>query len=161
MEPSGAIPLRYKWYKNGVEVPSSGEKIFYKNDVTRADTGIYYCVISNECDSIRTDNVEVYYDPTAVNEVAEINGFTLESPQPNPIVNSSLIRFVVPMEAQVTISLRNTLGQVVATLINARYSAGDYSVEFNPSNSNLPAGVYFTELNSGNVRIVRSTVIIR
>ncbi|MFN8360847.1 MAG: SBBP repeat-containing protein [Candidatus Kapaibacterium sp.] len=161
MEPSGALPLRYKWYKNGVEIPSSGEKIFYKNDVALADTGVYYCVISNDCDSIRTDNVEVYFDPTAVHEVAEVQGFMLESPQPNPVENSAVIRFVVPTESEVRISLRNALGQEVMTIANARYTAGEYSVELNPASTQLPAGVYFTELKSGNARIVRSTVIIR
>jgi len=161
MEPSGALPLRYKWYKNGVEIQSTGEKIYYKNDPTLADTGVYYCVISNDCDSIRTENIEVYYDPTAVHEIAEVQGFMLESPQPNPVENSAVVRFVVPTESDVKISLRNALGQEVMTIANARYAAGEYSVELNPASSNLPAGVYFTELKSGNVRIVRSTVIIR
>ncbi|PIQ08822.1 MAG: hypothetical protein COW71_09780, partial [Ignavibacteriales bacterium CG18_big_fil_WC_8_21_14_2_50_31_20] len=47
----------------------------------------------------------------------------------------------------VNLVVYNTLGQVVAELVNEHQSSGKYSVQFNASN--LPSGIYFYKIESG------------
>ncbi len=67
--------------------------------------------------------------------------YALEQNYPNPFNPSTTIRFALPINADVTINLYNTLGQEVATIFNADLEAGIHETVFNASN--LSSGVYF------------------
>jgi hypothetical protein len=70
--------------------------------------------------------------------------YVLEQNYPNPFNPSTTIRFALPMNANVTIKLYNTLGQEVSTLLNADLEAGIHETVFNAST--LSSGVYFYSL---------------
>lgn len=162
IEPSGDLPLRYKWYHNGKEVDGQTFKNFSKDNATKADSGIYYAVISNDCDSVRTRDVRVLIDPTAVNELLEADGFLLHGVQPNPLSGEGSISFSVPsMQANVRLTLQDALGREIAVLSSGVYTAGDYTVSINPLTLNVPTGVYYCRLTSGNVHLVQPVVIMR
>ncbi|MBS1537240.1 MAG: SBBP repeat-containing protein [Bacteroidetes bacterium] len=162
MEPSGDLPLRIKWYHNGVEVPGQTDKIFLKASASKADSGTYYCVITNDCDSIRSRNVRVVIDPTAVSELLESHGFQLHSVQPNPVLSEGSIQFSVPQQqANVRLTLQDALGREIAVLASGVFAAGDYTVALNPLSLGLPTGVYFCRLLSGNTQLVQPVVIMR
>ena len=162
MEPSGDLPLRIKWYHNGVEVPGQTDKIFLKNNVTKADSGIYYCIITNDCDSIQTRNVKVLIDPTAVSELLQSDGFLLHSVQPNPVASEGSIRFSVPQQQiNLRLTVQDALGREIAVLASGMYAAGEYTVVLNPLSLGLTSGVYFCRLASGNVQLVQLVVIMR
>jgi len=62
------------------------------------------------------------------------HSYTLEQNYPNPFNPSTIIRFSMPEESFVTIKVFNTLGEETTILINEIIIAGNYEVEWNPSN---------------------------
>ena len=74
------------------------------------------------------------------------NGFAISS-YPNPFNPTATIEYQIPKDGLVNLVVYNTLGQVVAELVNEHQSSGKYSVQF--SASNLPSGIYFYKIESG------------
>ncbi|KAA3659971.1 MAG: T9SS C-terminal target domain-containing protein [Calditrichaeota bacterium] len=53
----------------------------------------------------------------------------------------------------------NSVGQVVAELVNKHQTSGEYSVVFNASN--LPSGAYFYKITSGRFTKVNKMLLLR
>ena len=76
--------------------------------------------------------------------------FTLHQNYPNPFNNETTIRYSIPGDSDVTLTVYNLLGQEVKTLVNERQISGTYNVTFDESG--FPSGVYFYRIyaNGGN-----------
>jgi hypothetical protein len=77
-------------------------------------------------------------------EVEGPAGFVLQQNYPNPFNPSTTIRYGLPERAHVQLSVFNTLGQQVATLVDADVDAGYHEVQFDASR--LASGVYLYQL---------------
>jgi hypothetical protein len=73
--------------------------------------------------------------------------FSLSQNYPNPFNPSTTIEYQIPFDGFVTLTIYNTIGQEVSTLVNENQPAGKYSVNF--SAEILPSGLYFYTLRSG------------
>lgn len=71
--------------------------------------------------------------------------FSLQQNYPNPFNPVTNIKFDMPKSGFAEVTVFNTLGEVVSTLVNQQLSVGTYKVDFNASN--LSSGVYFYRLN--------------
>lgn len=78
---------------------------------------------------------------------------------PNPFSHSTKIHFNIPYSDNVTLKVYNIIGQEVATLVNDRLEAGEYSVNFYADN--LPNGVYLYRLKTGNQVLINRCTILR
>ncbi len=83
--------------------------------------------------------------------------FTLHQNYPNPFNPSTVIRFALPIGGYAELTVYNSIGQKVATLVNQTMPAGEHKVEFKAAN--LPSGIYFYRLNSGNKQISRKMIL--
>ncbi len=73
--------------------------------------------------------------------------FSLSQNYPNPFNSVTNIRFYLSKFDQVNLSIFNTFGQNVATLVNEKLSAGTYNYSF--YDQNLPSGTYLYKLTTG------------
>jgi len=98
---------------------------------------------------------------TAVpDEVAALpSDFALDQNFPNPFNPATTIRFVVPFESAVRLSVIDPLGREVALLVNERKPAGRHEVHFDAAG--LASGVYLYRLASASFTQTRKMVIAR
>jgi hypothetical protein len=85
--------------------------------------------------------------------------FALDQNFPNPFNPSTTIRYDLPTRAHVTLSIYNTLGQQVATLVNESEEAGYHDMRFDASG--LASGVYFYRIRAGEYAGTKKLVVLR
>jgi hypothetical protein len=82
---------------------------------------------------------------TATESVDEVpSSYALEQNFPNPFNPVTRIAYSVPQAGQISLKVHNTLGQVVATLVDGNSPAGNHTVTFDAGG--LPSGVYYYRL---------------
>ncbi len=85
--------------------------------------------------------------------------FALRQNYPNPFNPSTVVSFDLPKTEHVTLKVFNMLGQEVATLVDDIRPAGTYNAEWNAQN--VPSGIYFARMQSGNFNAVRRMVLLK
>lgn len=98
--------------------------------------------------------------PDAVREssVAPVS-MTLEQNYPNPFNPSTRIRFSVPRDEDVALTIVDALGRTVATLVDGRLQSGTYSSEFIADN--FPSGTYFSVLRANGQMLKRAMMLVK
>jgi hypothetical protein len=101
-------------------------------------------------------------EPTDVEEYrSEIpSEFSLEQNYPNPFNPTTNISWQLPYASHVTITLHNTLGEEVETLLDEYQEAGIHSTLF-IVNSTLPSGVYFYRMQAGDFMMSRKMILLK
>jgi hypothetical protein len=103
------------------------------------DAGQVYAAPGETGVTLAVTTLGVGDDPNAVPLV-----FALHQNYPNPFNPSTTIRYALPTESRVTLTVFNLLGQKVATLIDGIQSAGERSVRW----TGTASGLYFYQLNA-------------
>lgn len=88
--------------------------------------------------------------------------FLLEQNYPNPFNPVTKIKFGIPNTAAndiVKLTIYNSLGLEVKTLVNKKLSAGNYEFEFD--SEGLSSGVYFYKLQSGSFSEIRKMMLVK
>lgn len=110
------------------------------------------------------------YIPTDVNDIKSEDrdytkkDFVLKQNYPNPFNPTTKITYSVKDDAEISLNIYNTLGQKVAELFRGHLSAGSYSYEWDGkdySGNELPSGVYFCRLSSGDRQIVKKMLLLK
>ena len=89
----------------------------------------------------------------------DVRGFLLAQNYPNPFNPSTTIRYALPHRSHVLLTVYNTLGQLVATLVNGDIAAGYRSVQFDPAR--LASGVYFCRMTAGTYVETKRLLLVR
>jgi hypothetical protein len=69
---------------------------------------------------------------------------------PNPFTKNTTIRYTVPVSGRVSISLYNTTGRLVKTLINENQTKGNHSLVIDNWQLKISRGVYFLRYETNN-----------
>jgi hypothetical protein len=85
--------------------------------------------------------------------------FSLEQNFPNPFNPETVIKFQLPKDSHVKLTVYDILGKNIATLVNEKKSAGYYDVQFN--SSGLASGMYFYKIEAGSFTDVKKMVLIK
>jgi photosystem II stability/assembly factor-like uncharacterized protein len=85
--------------------------------------------------------------------------FRLEQNYPNPFNPSTTIRYALPSTSHVTLTVFNTLGQRVATLVDENQDAGYHDVKFD--GNSLASGLYFYRLTAGDYLATKRLLLLK
>lgn len=107
-------------------------------------TGIYGMWDWAELKGAIIDSVRYGSQITSCFDAVIPKDFLLHHNYPNPFNPSTTIRYDIPENGHMELSVHDILGREVATLVNEKREAGRYEVEFN--GSKLTSGVYFYRL---------------
>ncbi len=103
--------------------------------------------------------------PSKANLILEVSkkeapkDYALQENYPNPFNPSTVIPFSIPIGGHVTLVIYNSLGQRVASLVDAEVEVGYHEVKFDASR--LASGVYFYRLQAGNFVQTKKLLLLR
>lgn len=153
----------FTWYKNGTALNNTDSVLSF-NEITLADSGIYYCKMTNS----KVPNLTLFSAAikVAVEGVNSIENkpiqpltYRLEQNYPNPFNPSTTIQFQLAKAGDVSITLYNVQGQLVKTLLSGPKEAGAHQVTFNAAS--LSSGVYYYKIKSVAFNSVKRMILIK
>ena len=136
-----------------ISLISSGNKLFaFWMDDYSGLYQIWECIID-----IGTINIKIINS-----EIPE--KFFLYQNYPNPFNPFTKINFDIPSllsknSDDVVLRVFNILGKEITTLVRGKLSSGKYSVEWNASN--MPSGIYYYRLETGDYSSTKKMVLIK
>jgi hypothetical protein len=90
---------------------------------------------------------------------AAVAGPDLYQNFPNPVKDSSTIRFKLYYYSKVTLTVTDALGHIIAVLTDGELPEGEYNFDFDASI--FPSGTYFYHLNADGEVQTKQMVVIR
>jgi len=142
VEASGEAPLSYKWYKDDVEIPGTDSSTYFKSPFAKEDAGLYYCIVSNECNSAISDTFDVILRYTSVDDYTTDE---LIKVYPNPFNGITTFYLSLQIPHSVRLVINDILGNEVSEITNQKLEAGLHRYNFNAEG--LSSGIYFYSLN--------------
>lgn len=85
--------------------------------------------------------------------------FRLSQNYPNPFNPETRISYTIPTGGYVSLKVYDVMAKLITTLADETQSAGTHEVEFN--GKNLPSGVYYYTLHSGDFSVTKKFVLLR
>jgi len=85
--------------------------------------------------------------------------YNLEQNYPNPFNPETSISFSLASQNRTILTIHNTMGQVVATVVDKNLTAGFHTVTFNASE--LPSGVYFYRVVAGEFQATKKMMLLK
>ena len=92
------------------------------------------------------------------------HAFNLYNNYPNPFNPVTTLRYDLPEDALVNITIYDIMGRIVRTLINSQQNAGFKSIQWNATNdagSPLSAGLYLYKIQADNFVETRKMVLLK
>ncbi len=85
--------------------------------------------------------------------------FSLNQNYPNPFNPTTTIRFSLPTAADVQISIYNSLGQEIETLVNRQFGPGYYEVNWEATD--YSSGIYFCTITANDFTFTRKMILMK
>lgn len=148
----------YSWQYTGSNIPSPGSETVRMNlwlfNGQPPSNGQEVEVVISKFEFIP-------HSPLSIKEEnpEKIDRYFLSQNFPNPFNSSTIIRYTVPVENQVTIKVFNLLGKEVFVLVNKRHLTGEYEMEWQAKN--FPSGIYFYQLVSDQIVLSGKMLLIK
>ena len=138
------------------------------NKWTKIDDGNYYapCFSSPSngwCSHYGSGSVYKFSGTLTSVQKGTNNGFStsysLEQNYPNPFNPSTTIKFGIKERVGVKITILNSIGEEINTILNEEKEPGQHQVNF--SAPSLASGVYFYKINAGNYSSIKKMILLK
>jgi len=140
--------------------PPSADNWVYDNVFTSAGNNPYFCVTHGAQGGIGMSGVVTVMNPVSVSDQnLVVIKFELEQNYPNPFNPSTVIRYQTAERSNVTLTVYNSIGREISTLLNEVKPKGTFTIEFD--GSNLPSGIYYFRLQAGTFTDTKKMVLLR
>ncbi|MEE9271486.1 MAG: FlgD immunoglobulin-like domain containing protein [Candidatus Krumholzibacteria bacterium] len=106
---------------------------------------------------------EYWHGPVPLAPALE-SGLILAPNYPNPFNPVTMIRYTLPADARVTLTIHDAVGRRIRMLVDGDQAADTYEVEWNGRDDRgavVPSGVYFSRLRTGSNRQTRKMVLLK
>ena len=156
---STAIGIEYKWFLNDSVI--AGENSIILIPVLSGDYSVEV-FFSNGCPTISNPysfNYQLGKDP----ELLPIS-YSLFQNYPNPFNPITTLRYSIPENELVNITIYDLKGSIVRTLINKSQSVGYQSVQWNATNDRnepVSAGLYIYVIQAGGFKQTKKMVLLK
>jgi hypothetical protein len=151
--------VRYQWLKDGVALNGEVNPNFAIVNARRSDAGKYICIITGECDTVRSVEATVVVNgPAGINDDATMQGYSLEQSIPNPATDKATIRFSVPHATKANLQITDLLGRTLISADAGMVQPGLHEYTFNVENLN--SGMYYYTLTTPQGTLTRAMQII-
>ena len=90
--------------------------------------------------------------------------FSLQQNHPNPFNPTTTLRYDLPKDAQINITIYDKMGRQINTLVNSQQNAGFKSVRWNATNDNgspVSTGLYLYTIQAGGFRQTKKMVLLK
>jgi hypothetical protein len=85
--------------------------------------------------------------------------YKLEQNYPNPFNPTTTLSYSLAKTGYTKLSIYNSIGMEVETLVSTREPAGNYNINFDASR--LPSGIYFYTLTSGSFKSTKKMILLK
>jgi len=92
-------------------------------------------------------------------EILTPEEFSLSQNYPNPFNPTTTIKYSLPSDGFIKLSVFNAIGEEVSTLVNEFKSAGNYEIHFDAED--LTSGIYFYRLKVDNSNLTRKMILLK
>ncbi len=145
-------------------IGTTTDNFFIDNDVVEASH--YYYVVRGfdfSGNKGQTSGTDILFL-----DVDDPNGmpteFSLKQNYPNPFNPSTSIKYQVSQAGNVTITVYNSIGQEVLTLVNRQHEVGYYSISWNgkdKSGISVNSGIYLYKMKSESYTSVKKMILVK
>lgn len=129
------------------------------------DLEIVIDMTEDEYDDYAPDMGAVEYQTSVSNDLSKLpHTVSLEPAYPNPFNPITTIKYDVPTDSYVTITIYDLMGRRVNELMSERVSSGTHSVIWNgtdASNNPVASGMYLYQLKSSDFVETRKLVLLK
>jgi photosystem II stability/assembly factor-like uncharacterized protein len=128
-------------YKQGKGTTSDQNSYNYSDDVSKLNAK----EITYRLKQIDFGGAYTYSTEVKINNVIPAK-YEMSQNYPNPFNPATVIKYGLPAESNVTLTVYNSIGELVTELVSSVQQAGYYEVPFNASN--LTTGTYFYSIKA-------------
>jgi photosystem II stability/assembly factor-like uncharacterized protein len=128
-------------FVEGNGTTTSASKYSYNDDITNLSAQ----VLSYRLKQIDYEGTYTYSSEVKVDNLTP-SKFEISQNYPNPFNPSTMIKYGLPVESNVSITVYNSIGQLVEELVSNVQQAGYYEIPFNATN--LTTGTYFYSIKA-------------
>jgi len=93
-----------------------------------------------------------------------VQEYSLNGAYPNPFNSTTTIRYSLPEDARIRLTINDVMGREVTTLVNGECSAGTYTKVWNGANRagvSVASGTYYLRIESDKFTQVRKLTLIK
>jgi hypothetical protein len=90
---------------------------------------------------------------------AQPDDYILKQNYPNPFNPSTTIEYSIPKSGNVNLTVYNSLGEEVETLVNSFEEAGTYNINFDAAQ--LSSGIYYYRLETNEFGAMRKMILLK
>ncbi|NQU05835.1 MAG: T9SS type A sorting domain-containing protein, partial [Calditrichaeota bacterium] len=150
------------WYRNLEETALSVSREDLSLDPNLATEIVWWVWADDGMDSLESsEHFQLTVASLSVSDVAGLmpDKLSLGPVSPNPFNSSATIRYQLPEQAHIRLSIYDMNGRQIAELTNGEVEAGYHSAVWN--GSTYPAGIYICRMEAGKTSLTRKLVLVR